>query len=143
MRLPTPGSSGGLAACAAAEDNCPPCLEGLGPPPTPLHGPAFRQITAREKNDLIRLHNNLGHPAPETLARHLTAAKATTHIVQAAREFVCDACVESTQPRHQHPAKLHEPQEFNDTVRLDSFYWRGQAGFQVGPQNTTGMARNG
>ena len=79
----------------------------------------------------MRLHKNLGHPAPETLARHLTIAKASPHVIQGAKEFVCDACVESTQPRHQRPAKLHEPQEFNDTVGLDGFFWRGQAGFQV------------
>ena len=105
--------------------------EAWAPPPTPLHGPAFRASSNVEKSDLIRVHNNQGHPAPETLACHLTTAKAAPHVIQAAREYVCDACVESTQPRHQRPAKLHEPQEFNDTVGLDGFYCRGQAGFQA------------
>ena len=90
------------------------CLEGWAPPPTALHGPAFRQLTAQEKSDLIRLHNNLGHPSPESLAKHLAVAKASPHVVQAAKEFVCDACTESVQPRHQRPAKLHEVTEFNN-----------------------------
>ena len=86
---------------------------------------------AQEKSDLIRLQTYLGHPSPETLAKHLAIAKASPHVVQAAKEFVCDACVESTQPRHQRPAKLHEVSEFNEEVGLDGFYWRGQGGFQV------------
>ena len=116
---------------AAPGDKPPDCLEGWGPPPTPLHGPAFRALTAAEKTDLIRLHRNLGHPSPLKLAEHLQTAKALPHIIAAAKDYVCDACVESASPKHQRPSKLHDPIDFNDTAGLDTFYWRGRAGFQV------------
>ena len=105
--------------------------EGWAPPPVPIHGPAFRDLTSHEKQDLVKIHKNLGHPDPKVLADHLSAQKASPHIIEAAKDFVCDACVESTGRRHQRPAKLHEPREFNQCVGLDGFYWRGKAGFQV------------
>ena len=52
------------------------------------------------------------------------------HVVAAAREFVCDACVESVGRKHQRPAKLHEAKDFNDLVGMDGFYWSGSKGFQ-------------
>ena len=106
-------------------------LEGWAPPPVPLHGPAYRSLTSQEKSDLVRMHRNLGHPAPMTLAEHLTSAGAAGHIIAGAREYQCDTCLESTQPRHQRPSKLHEPVEFNHTVGVDGFYFKGRAGFQV------------
>ena len=105
--------------------------EGWAPPPVPIHGPAFRNLSSQEKQDLVKLHKNLGHPDPKVLADHLAAQKAFPHIIEAAKDFVCDACVESTGRRHQRPAKLHEPREFNQRVGLDGFYWSGKAGFQV------------
>lgn len=105
--------------------------EGWAPPPVPLHGPAFRSLETHEKQDLVKPHKNLGHPDPKVLAEHLQAQKASPHIVEAAKEFVCDACVESTHRRHQRPAKLHEPREFNQCIGVDGFYWRGKGGFQV------------
>eukprot|EP00435_Cladocopium_sp_Y103_P014084 s526_g3.t1 len=105
--------------------------EGWAPPPVPLHGPKFRLLNDREKQDLIKLHKNLGHPNPLVLSQHLHATGAPEHIVEAAKEYICDACVETTKFSHQRPAKLHEPKEFNELVGIDGFYWTGRAGFQV------------
>ena len=96
--------------------------EGWAPPPIALHGPKFRLLNETEKNELIKLHKNLGHPDPEKLSQHLRLQGADPKIVDAAREFVCDACVESSSFRHQRPAQLHEPREFNDTVGIDGFF---------------------
>ena len=79
----------------------------------------------------MKLHKNLGHPDPNVLADHLKVQGAPDHIVAGAREYVCDACVESTFRRHQRPAKLHEPLDFNHTLGIDGFYWSGKQGFQV------------
>ena len=105
--------------------------EGWAPPPIALHGPKFRLLSENEKNDLVKLHKNLGHPDPEKLAAHLQAQGARLQVIEAAREFVCDACVESSAFRHQRPAQLHDPSEFNDFVGIDGFFWSGKAGFQV------------
>lgn len=87
-------------------------LEGWAPPPVPLHGPKYRSLNSDEKRQLVQLHKNLGHPDPSVFANHLKDQGALDHIVEAARDFVCDTCVESTQTRHQRPSKLHEPKEF-------------------------------
>ena len=105
--------------------------EGWAPPPVPLHGPCFRMLNAQEKQDLVKLHKNLGHPDPMVLAQHLKASGAADHVVDAAKEYICDACVESTKFSHQRPAKLHDPKDFNELVGIDGFYWTGKAGFQV------------
>ena len=104
--------------------------EGWAPPPTPLHGPDFRALQPDEKQQLIKLHKNLGHPDPKTLSAHLKVQGAAEHIVRAASDYVCDACVETQKPHHQRPAKLHSPKEFNDLVGIDGFFWRGKKGFQ-------------
>ena len=105
--------------------------EGWAPPPIAIHGPKYRQLTNHEKQDLRKLHVNLGHPAPKTLSEHLKNQGAAPHIVEAARDFVCDTCVESTGPRAHRPAKLHSPKDFNDLLGIDGFYWAGIRGFQV------------
>ena len=109
----------------------PKMCEGWAPPPTPLHGPKYRSLSAQEKSDLALLHRNLGHPDPNVLSAHLKVQGAAQHIVEAALEYVCDTCVESVSKRHQRPAKLHEPLEFNQLVGIDGFFWSGKQGFQV------------
>ena len=104
--------------------------EGWAPPPTPLHGPAFRNLKADEKNQLVKLHTNLGHPDPEVLAMHLKFQGSPQHIIAAAKEYVCDSCVETKKPYHQRPAKLHDPKEFNQVIGMDGFYWTGHSQFQ-------------
>ena len=108
----------------------PKICEGWAPPPVPLHGPAFRSLTNDEKNQLVKLHKNLGHPDPTVLARHLQTQGSPSHIVSGAQDYVCDSCVESKKPFHQRPAKLHEPKEFNDMLGIDAFYWSGRGQFQ-------------
>lgn len=109
----------------------PQICEGWAPPPVALHGPKFRALSFLEKQDLARIHNNLGHPDPTVLAEHLKAQKAPEHIVEAALEYACDACAESVSRKTRRPARLHEPREFNDLVGLDGIYWTGIRGFQV------------
>lgn len=105
--------------------------EGWAPPPVPLHGPLFRNLSSQEKQDLVKLHKNLGHPDPQKLAQHLENLGASPHIVAASREYVCDTCVESSHTKHQRPSQIHDAREFNELVGIDGFYWTGKRGFQV------------
>ena len=83
--------------------------QGWPPPPTPVSGPAFNSLTREGKAELIRNHRNLEHPAPQVLSKHLKAAGADQSLVDAdaALDFQCDTCLESTDPGHQRPGKLH------------------------------------
>ena len=42
--------------------------QGWAPPPVPLHGPKFRLLQPHGKQDLVKLHKNLGHPDPHVLS---------------------------------------------------------------------------
>ena len=120
----------GLPAAVHERTSNIPC-EGWAPPPVPLHGPKFRLLNAQEKQDLVKLQKNLGHPDPIRLAHHLKEAGAHEHVIEAAKEYICDACVETSKFRHQRPAKLHDPKEFNELLGIDGFFWTGRGGFQV------------
>ena len=128
---PGPAASSGTHNDPSNSGTGSPNLEGWAPPPTPLHGPHFRALSPAEKQELRKLHHNLGHPEPLRLAAQLQARGAPAHVIAGAEDFVCDACVESTQVRHQRPAKLNDPVDFGDTVGLDGFFWTGKQGFQV------------
>ena len=108
-----------------------PNIEGWGPPPIPIHGPAFRNPSKEEKSTLIRAHNNLGHPTPQTFANHLRAAGASSNLIQGALEYQCDSCLESAEPRLQRPSKLPEPREFNDLIGVDGFYFKSRSGYRT------------
>ena len=127
---PLPAEDSGAQPSSVSGVNGP-NLEGWGPPPIPLHGPAFRNLSPQEKTELRRIHVNLGHPAPGTLARHLQAANADPRLIEASREFQCDSCLESTQPLHQRPSKLPQVREFNDLVGLDGFYFKSKSGYRT------------
>ena len=107
-----------------------PDIEAWGPPPVPIHGPAFRNLSKEEKSTLIRAHNNLGHPAPQTFANHLRSAGAPQNLIQGALEYQCDSCLESIEPRLQRPSKLPEPREFNDLVGVDGFLFKSRSGYK-------------
>ena len=128
---PSAGAEPTSAARASGSQNLPLAVharssntvcEGWATPPVPLHGPKFRLLKDSEKQDLIEVHKNLGHPGPSVLSQHLKLNGAEEHIVEAAREYICDACVETSKFKHQQPAKLHEPREFNELVGIDGFF---------------------
>jgi hypothetical protein len=79
--------------CRAFREPSKQICEGWAPPPIDIHGPKFRDLSNQEKTALKKLHQNLGHPNPNVLAEHLKAQHAAPHVVEAAREFVCDAAM--------------------------------------------------
>ena len=131
MVTANPGASNAESTSVQSDRTTAPDLEGWGPPPVPLHGPAFRSLTREDKTRLRRIHNNLGHPAPETLSRHLKAAGEKPALVDAALDFQCDVCLESTEPRHQRPGKLPEPRDFNDVTGVDGFFFKSKSGYRT------------
>ena len=105
-------------------------MAGWPPPPTPVHGPAFLSLPSDQKSQLVRMRRNLGHPSPQTFSHHLKMTGADEKLVQAASEYQCDSCLESTEPRRQRPSKLHEAIEFNHTIGLDGFHFTSRSGYK-------------
>ena len=105
--------------------------EGWPPRIAPKSGPNFESLEPGQKADLRRLHSNLGHPHPGKLAKLLSEQGADEAVVKAARDYQCDACVESQPgPKLSHPSSLHVPRDFNDCVGCDGAYWSNQQGLK-------------
>ena len=75
---------------------------------------------------VARLHDSLHHIPSERLARMLRRSGAHPHVVQAAREYRCDACkaVERLDPRPKAADVCNVPGE---VVGCDGFVWHTRA----------------
>ena len=103
--------------------------QGWAPRIIPKSGPAFLNLNGVQKGDLRRLHNNLGHPDVEKMVKFLTERGAQSEVIQAARDMVCDTCVESQERRKRsQPSRIHEALDFNDVVGADGAYWTNKKG---------------
>ena len=106
-----------------------PLEEGWAPKITPKSGPAYRGLTGVQKGELRKLHNNLGHPDSEKMVKFLTERGAQAEVIEAARDMVCDTCVESQDRRKRsQPSRIHEALDFNDVVGADGAYWTNKNG---------------
>ena len=95
------------------------------------HGPGFRELTGEERGYLRRLHHNLGHPAPERLAKFLKERHADPKFIRGILDFQCDGCSESKRGcESSRPAVIHESLEFNQVVGLDTAVWTSGNGVQ-------------
>ena len=95
----------------------------------PRHGPGFLRLGEAERKELVRLHNNLGHPAPEVFAKFLSERQAEPQMISAARDFSCSACLEtSQQPKLARPSAVHLDGDFGDTLGMDVAYWTNSTG---------------
>ena len=97
------------------------------PAPVVCSGPKFLALDSEQQSQIKRLHNNLGHPTSERLAKHLHESQALPEIVQGARDFQCPACSERQPPKLSTPGQLKEPREFNEVVSIDGFEWKNKA----------------
>ena len=69
---------------------------------------------------LRRIHQNLGHPSNQDLARHLQLSGASELAVKAAQGIRCETCARHAPPGTRRPAKVIRPLDFNQEVCLDT-----------------------
>ena len=99
------------------------------PVTVPTSGPDFRRLSAEQKQDLRRLHNNLGHPDPEKFRRFLQERGADEEVLKGAGDMACDTCLENQpHPKLPHPSHIHENYDFNDLVGMDGAHWSNKHG---------------
>ena len=103
--------------------------EAWGPPPVANHGPGFLRLQAQEQAEIRRLHHNLGHPDTARFVKYLQQGDACPEVIEGAKDFQCDACVESRKgysaPR---PGNIHANLAFNTKVGIDCVTWKNSAG---------------
>ena len=73
------------------------------------------------KRMVAKLHTNLGHSGPRTLARAVRTAGGSDEAVSVALAYRCPICERLKTPRPSVPAKLPGHRGFNDVVGVDLF----------------------
>ena len=78
-------------------------------------------IKKEVQSSLKRLHQNLGHPLNEDIARHLRIAGAGGEVVDAAKRIQCQVCARNRRAPPARPATLPSLLDFNQVVAVDAF----------------------
>ena len=71
---------------------------------------------------LIRLHQNLGHPSAQDMARHLRYVGADEHVVKACKNLRCQVCDRNRHTGTPGPATLPSLLDMNQLVSIDVFH---------------------
>ena len=82
-----------------------------------------KQIGTPVYKELVRLHENLGHPSRQRLTKHLEAAGYDDDYVVGAMFMVCKTCLQYRPPNPPPPSTLKKSLRFNETSSIDVFTW--------------------
>ena len=75
----------------------------------------------RQRNRLMRVHRNLGHPSNRLLVQILTEAKAPKSIIDLARDLECPICDRMKRLAPARPANPVRAREVGEVMALDFF----------------------
>ena len=100
-------------------------------PQTPQsHGPKFQSLTSDQKQQLIRMRNNLGHPDSTLLGSVLRDQGWPSEAIEGIKDLHCPACFENQRPKIARPSHLSKAREFNELVLIDGVEWTAASGNQ-------------
>ena len=85
-------------------------------------------LSQAEKNMIMKVHSNLGHPSNERLSKALREAGYRADIAQAALDLTCPNCSACSHPKQQRPATLRPYLDFNHRLLLDGIKWTNSEG---------------
>ena len=94
------------------------------------HGPKFMQLTSDQRQQLVRMHNNLGHPDSTVLGNILRDQQWPTEAIEGIKDLHCPACFETQRPKIARPSHLSKVREFNELVMIDGVEWTSASGSQ-------------
>ena len=94
------------------------------------HGPKFRSLNAEQKQQLRRMHVNLGHPDAQLLGNVLRDQGWDSEAIEGIKDMHCPTCYENQKPKISRPSHLGEPKAFNDMVSIDAVQWTSEQGMQ-------------
>lgn len=92
------------------------------------HGPRFQNLSAQEREVLLRCHRNLGHPSADRLKTLLKQQGFRPEAIEAIDDLRCSTCLEQQAPKISRPSALKEPLDFNDKVSMDGVSWENKKG---------------
>ena len=93
-----------------------------------LHAGALEKLLTENRQEAVRLvqrlHRNLGHPNPETLAGLLEARGASNVVIDIAKQYQCVSCQRYRKPNTVAPAALSKATEFNQRIQADVVWFK-------------------
>ena len=95
-----------------------------------FHGPAFLKLSSTQRQQLIRMHNNLGHPDSQLLGNVLKDQGWEPEAIEGIKDMHCPSCVSTTKPKISRPSHLTNPREFNELITVDGVEWTSSQGTQ-------------
>eukprot|EP00435_Cladocopium_sp_Y103_P032729 s2065_g8.t1 len=126
--VPLETSSGSKSGPVDSEPPITSQLETREPPKTSRHGPKFLKLSSEERQQLMRMHHNLGHPDAVVLGNVLRDQGWPAEAIEGIRDLHCSACFERQQPRVSRPSHIGPPRNFNDVVSMDAVTWTSTQG---------------
>lgn len=85
-------------------------------------------LSAEQRQQLIRMHNNLGHPDATVLRHVLKDQQWPPEAVERIKDLHCSSCCERQKPRLARPSHLGRHRHFNDLVAMDAVTWTNAQG---------------
>lgn len=80
-------------------------------------------VTDEDKAKVLKMHNNLGHPALDSFVRFLRAGRVRDEVVRwALKEFRCETCASQVVPKAPRPAVVPKCYKPGVAVGMDLFY---------------------
>ena len=93
-----------------------------------FHGPHFLKLSAEQRQQLYRMHQNLGHPDSQVLGNVLRDQGWDSQAIEGIKDMHCPSCFENQKPKIARPGHLGEPRAFNDLVTIDAVTWTSAQG---------------
>ena len=82
--------------------------------------PEAYEVTQAEKDAVMKLHRNVGHPQKAEFIRFMRAGGVRAEVVRwAAKEFECDVCKSKQQPKAARPASIPKSFQPNKVLGVD------------------------
>ena len=89
------------------------------------------QIPAKWAAICKKLHQNLGHPPNDELARQLKYSDADEHLIRAAKCLKCQTCSRCTKPGTRRPARPATLMDFGEALAMDVIHFDDSTGNKV------------
>ena len=92
------------------------------------HGPKFLRLTPEQRQQLYRMHRNLGHPDSQILGNVLRDQGWESDAIEGIKDMHCPSCFENQKPKIARPGHLGTLRSFNDLVSIDAVKWTSAEG---------------
>ena len=92
------------------------------------HGPDMLALKPEERNWILKIHRNMGHPGIQKLQTYCQQIGCDQRILRAIPHIKCSTCEETKNPHIPRPSSIHENLDFGDVISTDGVTFVNQKG---------------